>query len=168
MLELSGVFGGALSRASSAAIRAVNVPICAAWTRTRATRSAFERARRVSRSTDTVNRTVRDRVKHNVGRRSGYAQGGEQLHRFQRLKKSPSGASVAGQSSGGTCLWRPENVRRIFASEWRDRPRRADFSFRTAGNRLARIPVVVLKYICRLYCPTDREGDCSRGRQERT
>ena len=79
MLELSGVFGGALSRASSAAMRAVNVPICAAWARTRATRSAFERARRVSRSTDTVNRTVRDRVKHNFGRRSGYAQGGEQL-----------------------------------------------------------------------------------------
>ena len=80
VLELSGVFGGALSRASSAAMRAVNVPICAAWARTRATRSSLERARRLSRSTDTVNRTVRDRVEHNFGcRRSGYAQGGEQL-----------------------------------------------------------------------------------------
>jgi len=37
----------------------------------------LERARNVSRFTDTVNRTARDRVKHNFGcRRSGYAKGG--------------------------------------------------------------------------------------------
>ena len=76
VLELSRVFGGALSLASSATMRAVNALICAAWARTRAIRSSLERARRVSRVTDTVNRTARDRVTRDLRCcRSGCAQG---------------------------------------------------------------------------------------------
>jgi len=67
---LFGVLPGALSLASNSATRAlssltcaVNASICACYARIKVIKSSLQKARRVSRVTDTVNLKPRHRVK---------------------------------------------------------------------------------------------------------
>src|SRR5271169_50299 len=83
-LELPGVLSGPPSLASNAAIRATSAPIWACCASVNATRSSLERARRVARFTDTVNRNLRYRVKPKLrlaiaSRHAVHQPGGEQL-----------------------------------------------------------------------------------------
>src|SRR4051794_41780797 len=93
MLELSGVLGGALSRASNSAMRAPKASICACCARVSAIRSSFEKARSASRFIQTVNR-IRRYPSGGTGRPQAQVNNrrGEQLQRSTRSQVGFEGA----------------------------------------------------------------------------